>query len=48
MPSSFKPVRQRLLAALNWSTQFADPIILPNGRKLVTLKDAATLEKGPL
>ena len=25
-----------------WSTPFEDPIILPNGRKLVTLRDAAT------
>jgi hypothetical protein len=25
-----------------WSSKFADPIPLPNGRKLVTLKDAAT------
>lgn len=25
-----------------WSTQFEDQIILPNGRKLVTLRDAAT------
>jgi len=24
-----------------WSTPFGDPIILPNGRKLITLKDAA-------
>jgi hypothetical protein len=24
-----------------WSTRFEDPIILPDGRKLVTLKDAA-------
>ena len=24
-----------------WSTPFGDPIILPNGRKLHTLKDAA-------
>jgi hypothetical protein len=27
---------------LSWSTPFEDPIILPNGRRLVTLKDAAT------
>jgi hypothetical protein len=26
---------------LPWSTRFEDPIVLPNGRKLVTLKDAA-------
>jgi hypothetical protein len=26
---------------LSWSTPFSDPIELPNGRKLVTLKDAA-------
>ncbi len=25
-----------------WSTPFEDPIILPKGRKLVTLRDAAT------
>ena len=24
-----------------WSTSFEEPIILPNGRKLLTLKDAA-------
>jgi hypothetical protein len=30
------------LAALSWSSEFDDPIPLPNGRKLVTLKDAAT------
>jgi hypothetical protein len=24
-----------------WSTPFADPITLPDGRKLLTLKDAA-------
>jgi hypothetical protein len=24
-----------------WSTPFEDPIILPDGRKLLTLKDAA-------
>ena len=27
---------------MSWSTRFDDPIDLPNGRKLVTLKDAAT------
>jgi hypothetical protein len=26
---------------LPWSTSFEDPIILPDGRKLLTLKDAA-------
>jgi hypothetical protein len=26
---------------LPWSTRFEDPIILPDGRKLLTLKDAA-------
>jgi hypothetical protein len=26
---------------LPWSTPFEDPIILPDGRKLLTLKDAA-------
>jgi len=26
---------------LSWSTPFDDPIVLPNGRKLVTLEDAA-------
>jgi hypothetical protein len=26
---------------LSWSTPFPDPIELPNGRKLVTLEDAA-------
>jgi hypothetical protein len=29
-----------------WSTPFFDPIILPDGRKLVTLKDAATYITG--
>ena len=24
-----------------WSTEFDDPIVLPDGRKLLTLKDAA-------
>jgi len=33
--------RQGRLAALSWSTRFDDPIELPNGRKLVTLEDAA-------
>jgi hypothetical protein len=28
-------------ARLGWSRQFDDPISLPNGRQLVTLKDAA-------
>jgi hypothetical protein len=27
---------------LSWSREFADSILLPNGRKLITLKDAAT------
>jgi hypothetical protein len=27
---------------LSWSAPFYEPIILPDGRKLVTLKDAAT------
>ena len=26
---------------LPWSTRFEDPIVLPDGRKLLTLKDAA-------
>jgi hypothetical protein len=30
------------VAALSWSTPFYEPIILPDGRNLVTLKDAAT------
>ncbi len=30
------------LPIVPWSTPFEDPIILPNGRKLVTLRDAAT------
>jgi len=38
--------RQRRLAALSWSTPFADPILLPGGRELVTLKDAATYITG--
>jgi hypothetical protein len=29
-------------AKQGWSREFSDPIILPNGRQLVTLKDAAT------
>ena len=40
-----KANRQRL-AALSWSTPFADPILLPGGRELVTLKDAATYITG--
>jgi hypothetical protein len=28
-------------ASLPWSTEFDDPILLPNGRHLLTLKDAA-------
>jgi hypothetical protein len=31
---------------LSWSTPFADPILLPGGRELVTLKDAATYITG--
>ncbi|MGV7219228.1 hypothetical protein [Bradyrhizobium sp. UFLA05-112] len=27
---------------MTWSARFFDPIILPDGRKLVTLRDAAT------
>ena len=27
---------------MSWSAPFDDPIILPDGRKLITLKDAAT------
>jgi hypothetical protein len=34
------------MAALSWSTPFGDPIELPNGRRLVTLKDAATYMTG--
>jgi hypothetical protein len=30
----------RLIAAKGWSTRFDDPIPLPRGRQLVTLKDA--------
>jgi hypothetical protein len=26
---------------LNWSREFEDPITLPNGKKLITLRDAA-------
>jgi hypothetical protein len=29
------------MARSGWARQFFDPIILPNGRKLVTLRDAA-------
>jgi hypothetical protein len=29
-----------------WSARFADPIILPDGRKLKTLRDAATYITG--
>jgi hypothetical protein len=29
-----------------WSTPFYEPIILPNGRKLINLKDAATYITG--
>jgi hypothetical protein len=28
------------MATLSWSRRLDDPILLPNGRKLVTLKDA--------
>jgi hypothetical protein len=31
---------------LSWSTPFSEPIEQPNGRKLVTLKDAATYITG--
>jgi hypothetical protein len=34
--------RQRRLALLSWSTPFSEPIVLPNGKKLITLKDAAS------
>jgi hypothetical protein len=34
------------LAALSWSTPFEEPVELPNGRKLITLKDAATYITG--
>lgn len=27
---------------MQWSARFADPIMLPDGRKLLTLRDAAT------
>jgi hypothetical protein len=27
---------------MGWSARFVDPIILPDGRKLLTLRDAAT------
>jgi hypothetical protein len=27
---------------LNWSDEFDDPIVLPNGQRLITLRDAAT------
>jgi len=30
------------MAALSWSTPFYEPIILPDGQKLIKLKDAAT------
>jgi len=26
---------------LSWSTRFSEPIVLPNGKKLITLEDAA-------
>lgn len=28
------------LSLVPWSTPFEEPIVLPNGRKLITLKDA--------
>jgi hypothetical protein len=31
-----------ILSAPKWSTEFDDPIVLADGRKLVTLRDAAT------
>lgn len=34
--------RQGLGAISDWSAEFEDPIELPNGRKLLTLRDAAT------
>jgi hypothetical protein len=30
-----------------WSARFVDPIILPDGRKLLTLRDAATYITAP-
>jgi hypothetical protein len=32
---------------LSWSREFEEPITLPNGRKLLTLKDAADYTKLP-
>jgi hypothetical protein len=31
---------------LSWSTPFSEPIVLPNGQNLVSLKDAATYITG--
>jgi hypothetical protein len=35
--------REHPQRTMTWSKQFFDPIILPDGRKLTTLRDAATL-----
>jgi hypothetical protein len=41
MPRAQDRVRsERLAALMPWSDKLDDPIILPNGKKLVTLKDA--------
>src|SRR5882672_10534909 len=33
--------RQMMLAANGWQRKFEDPISVPDGRKLITLRDAA-------
>ena len=34
------------MARTGWSTPFEDPVVLPNGRKLVTLLDAGNYIQG--
>ena len=36
------PDRRRTVRLMPWSTPFEDPIALPDGRKLLTLRGAAT------
>jgi len=35
------------MADKGWSREFEDPITLPNGKKLVTLRDAARIAVRP-
>jgi hypothetical protein len=36
-----------MLTAKGWSRKFDDPIVLPGGRQLTTLRDAGTYHRGP-